>query len=406
MLTTITLLLLLAAVPAAAQTRLTMQACVDSALANNLTVAGGKIAVERAEELAKTAFELEPTQLTLAQDPTSGGSPDNALTLSQTFSLPQVYSARRRLLRAEAATERRRQALTAAETASAVRGAYCTVLYHRERRLILERAGDAYAHFLKIAEARLAAGETGRLERMNVRRLVEENRVAAQNAARDYDTARRRLMLLMNTSVEVEPADTALTHLSADTLAAFDPQSTALASALDGEVTAAGARVTVTRREALPTVSLEAGAQLVVKGFNPYHVDRSAYDKGDFMGFAVGIGVPLAFGTHKAKVRAARKEAELAGVSRQQRLDALAVEYSTAIADYRKAKAVLDYYDREGLAHADDMERISRAAYDNGEIGYIELLQNMQSATEIRMNHADAAENCNQAVVNIQRIRR
>lgn len=52
------------------------------------------------------------------------------------------------------------------------------------------------------------------------------------------------------------------------------------------------------------------------------------------------------------------------------------------------------------------MERISRAAYDNGEIGYIELLQNMQNATEIRMNHADAAENCNQAVVNIQRIRR
>ena len=50
--------------------------------------------VERAKALQGTAWEIDKTELSLSQDPTSGGSPDNALSLSQSIEFPTYYIAR------------------------------------------------------------------------------------------------------------------------------------------------------------------------------------------------------------------------------------------------------------------------------------------------------------------------
>ena len=66
------------------------------------------------------------------------------------------------------------------------------------------------------------------------------------------------------------------------------------------------------KRNGLPTFSVGASVQTVIKGFNPYNIDRSAYGGGNFMGFSVGVNIPLAFGAQKARVKATRKEVEMA----------------------------------------------------------------------------------------------
>ena len=72
--------------------------CIETALANNIDVMVADMQVQRARRMEGSYFEMEPTELSLSQDPTSGGSPDNALTLSQKIDFPTVYGSRRKLL--------------------------------------------------------------------------------------------------------------------------------------------------------------------------------------------------------------------------------------------------------------------------------------------------------------------
>lgn len=80
-----------------------LQQCIDLALDNSLYMRNGQIAVGKAKDLQGTTFDIEKTSITLSQDPTSGGSPDNGILISQTFDFPTVYNARNKFLKAETA---------------------------------------------------------------------------------------------------------------------------------------------------------------------------------------------------------------------------------------------------------------------------------------------------------------
>ena len=56
-----------------------LQQCIDLALDNSLYMRNGQIAVGKAKDLQGTTFDIEKTSITLSQDPTSGGSPDNGI---------------------------------------------------------------------------------------------------------------------------------------------------------------------------------------------------------------------------------------------------------------------------------------------------------------------------------------
>ena len=42
-----------------------------------------------------------------------------------------------------------------------------------------------------------------------------------------------------------------------------------------------------------------------------------------------------------------------------------------------------NYYQKIGVPQAREMERISKVSYEYGQIGYVELMQNLQSALEV-----------------------
>ena len=79
---------MLAWIAAGAQKRLTMQECIDMAVKNNYGIRAAEGEVEKSQLMQGAAWDLDKTSLSLKQDPTSGGSPDNSLTLSQSFDFP------------------------------------------------------------------------------------------------------------------------------------------------------------------------------------------------------------------------------------------------------------------------------------------------------------------------------
>lgn len=64
----------------------------------------------------------------------------------------------------------------------------------------------------------------------------------------------------------------------------------------------------------------------------------------------------------------------------------------------------MDYYQSEGLGEAQEMERIARVSYENGDIGYMEYVQGLLEAMNTRLKYAETVKEYNIAVINLNTI--
>ena len=233
---------------------------------------------------------------------------------------------------------------------------------------------------------------------MNAIRLKQENDIKSDIAQRDFLTAQLQLMKWLNTDTLVIPLATTTNELIfADHFIADVP----LLALAKSQEEVANRQLKLEKRNGLPTFSVGASVQTVIKGFNPYNIDRSAYGGGNFMGFSVGVNIPLAFGVQKAQVKAARKEVEMAQLNVRNQEYVLRKTYDAAYNNYVSAHKAYNYYQKIGVPQAREMERISKVSYEYGQIGYVELMQNLQSALEVWKDFADATRQYNKAIVEL-----
>ena len=84
---------------------------------------------------------------------------------------------------------------------------------------------------------------------------------------------------------------------------------------------------------------------------------------------------------------------------KQQAMQSLQNIYALQYNEYLKAKESLTYYETTGVTQANDMVRVANASYQIGEIGYMEYIQNMQTAINIKLQYADAMNRFNQTII-------
>ena len=401
--TFISLALYALAYSASSAQTLTLPQCLALAAEHNLTLKQGDLQVERARTLQGTAWDVDKTELALSQDPTSGGSPDNALSVSQTIEFPTVYAARHGQLKAETKAEESRRNVALQQLRADITAAYWQLVYTHERIGILTSQDSLLSRYASLAEKRYKAGETRQLEVLTATRLMRENRLELASAESDFKAGQHSLASLIGTDAVITPADTKLAPL------AYQPREYVYAASAEGELAynqliVADKALKVAKNGYAPSLSLALKNQLVITGWDPYHENRSRYKGGNFMGFEVGIGVPLFFGATKAKVKAARQDREIAELAMHQQQLTRQKEYDAALARYTAAFNRLQYFEGQGSADAAEIARLGTVEYENGEISYIEYVNALQETLDTRMKRAAAISDYNQAVVTLKRI--
>lgn len=385
-----------------AQTRLTLQQCLEMAQKQSYEIQVSDKSIERSRALQGTAWDVEKTELSLSQDPTSGGSPDNALSLSQTIDFPTLYIARHKQLKAETQAERSRQQIVRNELTAEVTGLYLQWVYEHRRLTLLCQQDSTLDQYRLLAEKRYQAGEIRRLEVMEAERLQKENKLEIATVKSEEEKVRLQLERLLQTP-DIEPADTRLQPLGF-TASSFQYTQTANGQYASDRLSVADKQVSVAQNGYAPSLSLSLRNQLVISGWDPYHQNRSRFDGGNFMGFEVGVGIPLFYGATKAKVKAAKKDREMIQLEIKAEQQRLEKEYQAALSRINAAYTKMDYYQQEGTKKADEMARLGALEYQNGEITYVEYNNVLQETIDIRLKQAAAINEYNQSVVALQKL--
>lgn len=156
----------------------------------------------------------------------------------------------------------------------------------------------------------MKAGETRQLELLSAERLQRENKMEVLAAHNELETAQLLLSRLVGSVETVEPKEDSLLPLDWKQ-ASYNYSQTPDGQYSADRLKASEQAVRVAKNGFAPSLSLSLRNQLVISSWNPYDQDRSRFDGGNFMGFEVGVGIPLFYGATRAKVKAARKEREM-----------------------------------------------------------------------------------------------
>lgn len=386
------------------QTRkVSLQECINMALEKNPQMQVANKSVERAKALQGTAWEMDKTEFSLSQDPTSGGSPDNALSLSQSIEFPTYYIARHKQLKAETQAERSKAAVVRLSLENDVKAAYYQAVYQAEKLRVLESQDSLLAQYRTLAEKRYKAGETRQLELLSAERLQRENKMEVLAAHNELETAQLLLSRLVGSVETVEPKEDSLLPLD------WKQASYNYSQTPDGQYSADRLKVSeqavrVAKNGFAPSLSLSLRNQLVISSWNPYDQDRSRFDGGNFMGFEVGVGIPLFYGATRAKVKAARKEREMIALEIKEQEQLRQQEYLSALSRMNAAYVRYTYCNEEGRERSDKMAEQGLLEYSQGEISYLEYMNVLQESIDLRLKRASALNDYNQCVLVMEKL--
>lgn len=386
------------------QTRkVSLQECINMALEKNPQMQVANKSVERAKALQGTAWEIDKTELSLSQDPTSGGSPDNALSLSQSIEFPTYYIARHKQLKAATQAERSKAAVVRLSLENDVKAAYYQAVYQAEKLRVLESQDSLLSQYRTLAEKRYKAGETRQLELLSAERLQRENKMEVLAAHNELETAQLLLSRLVGSVETVEPKEDSLLPLDWKQ-ASYNYSQTPDGQYSADRLKASEQAVRVAKNGFAPSLSLSLRNQLVISSWNPYDQDRSRFDGGNFMGFEVGVGIPLFYGATRAKVKAARKEREMIALEIKEQEQLRQQEYLSALSRMNAAYVRYTYYNEEGRERSDKMAEQGLLEYSQGEISYLEYMNVLQESIDLRLKRASALNDYNQCVLVMEKL--
>lgn len=380
--------------------KMTLQQCFQLADRQNLALLSGRKAVEKAQVMQGTAWDLDKTEIAFSQNPASSGDTDNGLTFSQSIEFPTVYTARRGQLKAETQAEKSRLNVTSQQLRLEIANVYYAMLYQTHRLQILLQQDSVIQRYCDVAGKRYKAGEARQLEFLSADRMRNDNRLEMTKVKNEAENLQTALMALLNTTTPVVPAaDNLVISQRSPMNAAFNYQQTADGQYQKDLITALDKEVKCAKTGYAPSLSLALRSQLLIDSWDPYHINRQRFTEGNFFGFEVTVGVPLFYGATKAKVKAAQKDREVAQLAMQQEQREKERDYKQGYNRLQNAIKRMEYYSGENMAKAKDIERLSTLEYENGEISYVEYASALQEAIDMRLKQAEVVNEYNEAVL-------
>jgi cobalt-zinc-cadmium efflux system outer membrane protein len=386
---------LLGAVPAAAGAeprRITMEEALKLARGSPLMTALDLEVDRAAAEVKASGLYPNPELLFLREE--AAGVVDRFATLSFPFPLTGRLSLERdaaaSALRATVArTEQARVSIVGAT----VRDAFVDLLSAQERSAALATGTQQLADLQKVLQAREAAGEASRYDRLRAEREHSEVQADFLQSRGTLERSRRTLAALLAISSESLEAEGTLKprgELPGAEAVREMARARGDLVALEAEAERADAQARAASRRAVPEPTLTLGAK------------NSEFGGVDDTGAVAGItfSIPL-FDHGQGRSAVATSEAALLRAQRVALLRRSESEAESALAEAVALREAEKAYRVAG--NPEELVIIARAAYEAGEMRILELLDAYRTALSARLKAIDLSAGARRAEVELSR---
>jgi heavy metal efflux system protein len=393
-------LLLLTLTTFAQQKVLSLSEAIDIALQNNPTVRAAHHDAAAQRQLSKISVDLPKTDVMLMYGQYNSFSKnDNNLSLTQSIPFT-VFGAQASANRAMSTSIDYQKSMTENEIIWQVKRTYHQLLYARAFHLLLQREDSLYGNFVNAASTRYRTGESRLLEKLTADEQLNEIAIRMRQNEVEMLNLKSQLEILLNVK-DLPPIGDELVERSleaGDTSAYLANPSFSYAKS---QVDLAERDRRLQQARFAPDLQVGVFTQTLIGTVNPDNGNTASANE-RFTGFQVGLSMPIWFGPHRARVKAA-EFSKLAAESRfTQFTETLRAQANETLRQVELQKANLGYYEKTALPNAEKILSQSQTAFQEGEIDYPEFLLALRNSISVKENYLKALNDYNQNVIYLE----
>jgi heavy metal efflux system protein len=396
------LLLFASSLNAQGTATMSLQSAIDLALKNNAQVQAATLESEAQGVMRRTAVTLPKTNFSTTLGQFNTRAFDQNYSISQGFS-PFQFSANRQLLEANARAGELKIGLTKQEVVAAIRQSWNTLQYLQEMGRLMESQDSLLQRFVAAADAKYRTGETNLLEKTTA---VAEHQEMLQDilqnkAMQAVEFSHVKLLMGIQSDFKLD----ASSYLPWDVPFLRDSsllqQNPTLHLAIQ-QVEMAEATRRAEKAGLAPDFSVGYFVQSLTgnQEVNGQPVFYNGTPR--FQGVTATVSLPLFAGSQAAKVKAAEIEIRADQKNAEYIKAQLEGQYQQQLQQLASQRAMIDYYEATALPNATVISSNATKGYQSGDISYVEYLQGLRQALDIKVSHIQAIHDFNQATINLQ----
>lgn len=382
---------------------ISVEDAISTALKSNLEIQSQQLNVQSSTTLKKSVFELPKTNVNFQFGQYNSINQDKAFQVSQSIPFPTYYTAKSGLYKAELQSSELQNQATASQIKAQVQYWFYQLQYLQTTKKQLQSLDSLYNDFVSAAALRYKTGETNLLEKTTAEtKRGQLSQLLKQNET-DFATAYNSLKTLMNTSedftitVNENWQPLVLSSSFDTTLIANNPS----LKVLYQQAVIAEQNKKLETASTLPDFNVGYFNQSLIGVQNINGADVNFNGSKRFQGFNVGISIPITFFSNTSKIKsldykqqALQKEADNGKLILQNQLQNAFEQYNQNLSQY-------NYYKSTALPNADIIISTAKVGFKSGDIGYIEYLQALQTATDVQLSYLQSVSQINQSIINI-----
>ncbi|PLW94895.1 MAG: CusA/CzcA family heavy metal efflux RND transporter [Marinilabiliales bacterium] len=360
------------------------------ALQNNITITNSKLELESAERMQKSSFSFDKTYLYYSTDENNiaeNGHPLDIWGIEQEFRFPTYYSGKSKLLKSQ--TRFYSNALNSKEyqIKKEVEQQYFTILYLLNKQAILLRSDSLYAEYEKAAEENFKSGRTSKLDWLNARSQRTQSKTEVLKIKQSIESAYADLQVILNSDssvnivfVPLERSEIIIPQIN------NDPGFIMTQSSIELQKN----NLKFERSKILPDINIG-----YFNGSNTYSPGQN------YMGFEIGLKIPLFFQGQRSDIEVQKLQVQIKENNAQQYQFSYTVKLESLLSKAENFNSIINQYEDEELALAEELKKYASESYVNGEIDYFEFIISMNNAYEIELKYYDLIFEYNQIVTEI-----
>ena len=370
-----------------AQQSITLAAATDSALKNNVSLRSERLRTVYQQSLIKTAATIPTTHVIAEVGQINSVYTDTKISATQSLGFPKLYSRQKTVFRAEwensLLSVEVKQSLLKKEVADL----FYQLEYLEKKKQLLQFSDSIYQAFYKKAELRLAKGETNILEKTAAETHVGQIHNQLNQVKADIKAFQLQFQSFLNTTATYIPSETEYEKEFAFSYDTISLEEHPLMKWIKNQIQIADANIELEKAKLLP--DLFAGYNnMSIKGIG---ADDKFYGSSKrFSSIQLGVGIPVFAGAQKAKIASAKINRQVMEANYQAEWRTFKTRYIEIFIQYSNHLQNVNYFETTALKNADIITRTAQKQLDNGSINYLEWVQLVNQAIDVRNDYIEA----------------
>ncbi|MBN2480552.1 MAG: CusA/CzcA family heavy metal efflux RND transporter [Bacteroidales bacterium] len=390
----VVLLLLFPVYNAHAQTtELTVEDAVNMAFSNNLELRSYELQVMQSRSLIPTAFTVEKTNFFYGFDENNiaeNGYPLKVIGVEQTFNFPTYYFAQKQANKVILSISSSSYEMKKRELEKNVRQSYFHLLFLLNQQNQYRYLDSIYSDFSLAADKRYETGETNYLEKLNARAKQAQIQMQLRQLHLDVSNAYEQLGKLLQIDSSLVIRYEPLYEIPVrDDLIGLNPGY----AYFDGLREHAVSQLRIERNSWLPDFNLT------------YFYGTNQYDNAkNYLGYQIGIAIPVFFGSQAGRTRAFRLGTEIAQIDAENYRITLGTKIIELRNELKKYEEAISHYHSIGKELSAELLKTAKQSYASGEIDYFEYIKSLENANQIETDYLINLDLYNQTVLDLNYI--